>query len=94
MADETPHLRSGLPATPPGEQPGEPVPQIGHDEWVARAGERIQTQRMRDQFGRVHWVVWFATAIAGSTAYVGQCWPNLSDETSAYEYAPKPKKAT
>jgi ABC-type branched-subunit amino acid transport system permease subunit len=63
MADETPDLRSGLPATPPGDQPGEPGPQIGHDEWVARAGERIQTQRMKEQFGRVHWVVWFAIAI-------------------------------
>ena len=63
MTDERPDLRSGLSATPAGEQPGEPVPRIGHDEWVARAGERIQTQRMKEQFGRVHWFVWFALAV-------------------------------
>ena len=54
MTDETPDLRSGLPATPPGGQPGEPDPRIGHDEWVARAGRaHADPADRQEQFGRV-----------------------------------------
>jgi branched-chain amino acid transport system permease protein len=58
---QEPDLRGGLAATPP------PTPGIGQDEWVARAGERTQTDAIADwvkgQTSRVPWFVWFAVAV-------------------------------
>lgn len=61
--DETPDLRTDLPAHPPGEQPGEPIPRIGADEWVARSADRIQVVRLQQLAGRVHWMIWLALAV-------------------------------
>ncbi len=63
MTREDPHLRSDLPDHTQHEQPGEPVPRIGVDEWVARSGERIQALRLQKLAARVHWMVWLALAV-------------------------------
>jgi ABC-type branched-subunit amino acid transport system permease subunit len=63
VSEENPHLRTDLTDHTQHTLPGEPAPRIGVDEWVARSGERIQAERLRQLAERVPWFAWLALAV-------------------------------